>query len=659
MKKRIVRKIIFLFIIATFLSFFLEFFIFNNFFQLNGDNKNVTFSSEKFTYEKSKEEVTKQIVNNNNNNNIFYDETDSDEEKSKKINEEKEKINITTLIIKFDKKYVKKIKIDYNTSVDSANSIIYSAFDEYGNPLITADYINFDSNFKYVVKPVNKNVEEIKISLGENKSNILIKKVTILNSFKFNIVRFLFFLFINYSLVLFYIFRKSLEKKLEIFFLIICMGTGIMMIISTPNLLYYSWDDQIHFKNVSNLISDNKYVNSISYKYIMKHRAIRIDIPESIEEYQMVNEFLNKNMNNSDKTISSTNNVNFVSYDEYAYLPSAIVIETCEFFDIPFSISFQLGKFINLIFYSIIGYFTLKNAKYGKNILFIALLVPTNIFLASQYSKDAFIVSLIALGISSFINCYCSNEKVRTKDVLLITLSLLFGSLSKAVYIPISLLLLLLPTKRFQNNKQARITKLIIIGIVIMVLLTFIIPNVLNPSEVGDIRGGNTSLSGQLSLIISQPISFLKLFVPYVLKICTDYFISDVALFAFCNLGIVTGNIYYMLLFLIFLVTLTGEKSEYEITGKLKIYLIALLSIIICFIVGSLYLSFNSVAEISIKGVQERYFLPLLFPFLLIFSTKKITHKFNVKKYNLFIILAISFILYYCIYFQMILPCCQ
>lgn len=648
MIKKVINNKILLIFLSIIFSILIEFLISNgiNIYENGFDTKNYKIEDNNIKYYTKEVEKTEIVSEQNKKSNIFEINKDNKIIKVKKKN--------TSIEIKCSKKYINKIKIKYKTDEDTSKTIEYYTFDAYGNKGTLNDYISFEKEFNYVIKPIKNEVEKIKIDLGDNDSNLIIESVTIINAIGFNIYRFIVILCINLSLVTTYFFRKRLSTNIEIFFLIICLGTGISMITATPSLLRYSWDDHVHFENIYSMFETSKVCKSDSYNYVMKVRAIQVNVPETFEENIMIDKYLNShndcNSDNMQKISSNT-----ISYQDFSYIPSALIVKICKILNVPFSITFRLGKLINLVIYSLIGYYTIKNAKYGKKILFIILLLPTNIFLASQYSKDSYITALLTLGISTFINCYMENGKISTKKILLILLSILIGCLSKAIYIPFILLILMFPNKKFPNKTSARLIKILILLLLSIMMYSFIFPSVSDASVVADIRGGEATNSyGQISLIISQPLSFLKVFVPYFFKIFIDFFVSTSSLIVYCNLGIMSGNIYYLLLFTIIFVLITGETQKKKIPNKIKIFILLLIAIVISFIIGSMYLSFNNVASTSINGVQQRYFLPLFYPVALLFSTNKIITKIEEKKYNTILCLIMMFILYYSIYMMMI-----
>ena len=653
MIKKIKENKIIIFIIALIISLLIEICIFNgiSIYKIGNNYGKYEIKNENIKIEEKESIQIKEIKKNPN---IF--DAEETEELEKHYVEESVKEHVIT--INFEKKYVSKIQIDYSTNDISVGKetkfFEIDVFDEYGNPKKRYEYVPFEENFNKIVKNIDNNVETIKIGIQDDFEKINIKKITVINEFSFNIYRFAFIFILSITLLFALFYIEKFAKQIEIFFVVIAFGTGLLMIILTPNTTRCSWDDAIHFEKAYHLLDNTKY-ESNAFKYSTAFREMKVNVPNSIEENKMLNNYLNKN-NAITGQNEGVRNYDSITYSDFSYLPSAIVLKICKVLKVPFAISFKLGKIINLLLYCIIGYFAIRKSIIGKKVLFVLLLLPTNIFLASQYSKDSYITALIALGITALISCYYQKGKISLKQLIIIILSFIIGSLSKAIYIPFLLLILFFPSSKFKTKKQATIVKIIIAIILIMILSTFVLPTVSSPSEVSDVRGGDTSTRRQLQLIFEQPISFVKVFIPEFMKIIIDNFISVNAIANYCILGNLTGNIYYLMLLVIIFVIITGEGSKNQLSTKVKILLGIIVFGIIGLIMVSMYLSYTPVASTSFQGVQARYFLPLLYPFLLIFNTNKIKSNFDTQKYNLILILLLMFILFYSIYIKFLVP---
>ena len=73
----------------------------------------------------------------------------------------------------------------------------------------------------------------------------------------------------------------------------------------------------------------------------------------------------------------------------------------------------------------------------------------------------------------------------------------------------------------------------------------------------------------------------------------------------------------------------------------------------------ALYLAFTEVGEVVIKGVQGRYYIPLLLPLFLVFYTDKIYTKWKEENYNLVMYLIVLLILHLALYSRFLIPYCS
>jgi uncharacterized membrane protein len=159
---------------------------------------------------------------------------------------------------------------------------------------------------------------------------------------------------------------------------------------------------------------------------------------------------------------------------------------------------------MNLLAYLLIFGYAIKISKSLKRFLVVLGLIPTNLFLATQYSYDPAVLSGLTLGIVLFYNMITNKDsKVDFKIMVLFLFSMLYGCFPKAVYVPLMLLFLLIPKDRFKNEKQCIHTKIGIIIITILMMATFVLPTV-SGNSLGDARGGATSVNDQLKLIITK-----------------------------------------------------------------------------------------------------------------------------------------------------------
>ena len=532
----------------------------------------------------------------------------------------------TTLKLSTDNRYINKLIIEYQTSKDVNYSLNYSSSGLFNDEkTITFEDI-FDDSFNQSVINLDCQPSNAIIVYKQSKTAQLeIKTITIDNSFHFNIVRtisvFLSFILI-FSLICFY--RNGFKtSKLHLYFAIVCSLLGAIIIISQPSATYFSFDDQIHFQNIIDLFHVGHTTYSIGeYQLIdsnVSNSAGHNSI-DSIEEQRAQNELFNSGDSDFSK------NVTFApTYNKIGYLPMAIGYHLARLVNLPFTACFKIGKIFNLLFYVLIMAYAIKTIKIGKRLLSVIALIPANIFLASQYSYDPAVIIGITVFVAHLINLYLDkNTKFDFRIAVIMLASISYACFVKAIYVPFLLLALLIPKERFDSKKQSHLVKIGIIVVAFLLSATFILPTISGTME-SDSRGGNTSVSGQLSTVLSNPLDYATLLGNTAISQFSDMTMNN-----FSNYGYIVNqttisstNFLYILLILLLFTFLTDNDENNLIKKQRFAILIANLATIL-FIWTALYLTFNPIGNNTIKGVQSRYFLPLFFPLLICLQPKNI-----------------------------------
>lgn len=566
--------------------------------------------------------------------------------------------NNTTTEIKIDinEQYVNKLIFNYDTPSDINYILKYSYHGPYGNIVEKTFEDVFDDTFHKSVVNLDKTVSSISIEYEKNDKTkeLELKGIDADNAFHFNTTRaFCSFLVLS-LLCAFYFFYKDGFKteKLHIYFAVTCSIVGALFITAQPSTTFYSWDDQIHFQSTIDLFGGDITYSIGEYNSTeanISNSAGRNSI-NSIEEQHAQNEYYNSGLSDFSKHTSW-----LPSYNKVAYIPMSIGYHVAKGIGLPFSTCFKIGKLINLLVYVLLIAYAIKTIKIGKKLLTIIALIPTNVFLASQYSYDPVAFGGITVFFAHLINLYLDKTtKFDFKTALIMIASISIACFTKAIYAPLLLLTLLVPKERFKTKKQSRLVKIGLLGITILLLATFILPT-LSGSMNSDPRGGNTSVSKQLSLIMSHPVDYATILNNNATPVFITRFLSSFTDFAY--IPNVTGksstNFFYILIFTIFFIFLIDNKDN-RLAKKQRFIIIATIIIIIAMIWTALYLSYAPVGSDSIGGVQGRYFLPLLFPLLICLQPTNITLKNSPKLQNaisiivpaiITIIMAISSIL--------------
>ena len=90
-----------------------------------------------------------------------------------------------------------------------------------------------------------------------------------------------------------------------------------------------------------------------------------------------------------------------------------------------------------------------------------------------------------------------------------------------------------------------------------------------------------------------------------------------------------------------------------------KISILPLAAGVLVLIWTAMYLAFTEVGEVVIKGVQGRYYIPLLLPLLMVFYTDKIHTKWKEENYNLVMFMIVLLIWHLALYSRFLIPYCS
>lgn len=179
--------------------------------------------------------------------------------------------------------------------------------------------------------------------------------------------------------------------------------------------------------------------------------------------------------------------------------------------------------------------------------------------------------------------------------------------------------------------------------------MSFALPALISPEQIGDARGGDTSGVGQMHYVIGQPVSYAVVLIKNVLA-SLESCLYGVTFCHFSYLGI--GQMSATATILLAGVILTDKYCDGALTRKIlpvkmKIGMLFLIALVIALIWTALYLDFTEVGKSVISGVQARYYLPFLFLFYMCFQTDKIQNYFSKEYYQLAIMMISNALLFH------------
>ena len=177
------------------------------------------------------------------------------------------------------------------------------------------------------------------------------------------------------------------DKKPEFLFLVISFFLGTYLSVILPFGTLVSWDDETHYKRsieVSHWLDG--YVTGTELEFTSNNNILYNVLPNQSQEisdtkYLLDEQYLYDVVQPVDSSLSL--------YNGLPYIPSAFFLFLGRGFQLPFHTMFYLGRWANVLLYSIIVYYAIKKLKTGKMIMAVIALFPTNIFMCRLPAKTA------------------------------------------------------------------------------------------------------------------------------------------------------------------------------------------------------------------------------------------------------------------------------
>lgn len=303
---------------------------------------------------------------------------------------------------------------------------------------------------------------------------------------------------------------------------------------------------------------------------------------------------------------------NTALYAPTSYLPQAVGIRIADLFtDRPLFLAYA-GRIANMICFGLIFFLAIRMTPVGKNFIALLGLVPVNIQSANSMSADAPALALsVAMVVFVLYMRYTWKGIMKKKHLLLMYVLTGFLCLCKIVYMPLCLLLFLIPQERFRSKKNYWL-HVVCAGAMILLLSggwLLIASGYLCESQ----PGVNTAL--QLVGILKNPAAFMMTFIrsldTYGITYLTEMMGSNLGWLNIPACPLLAAG---YLLILVLQTAGNNDMAEIRPESWVKCLLggVGVLIFVLTFV--TLYGQWTAYGYDKILGVQGRYFLPILFP---------------------------------------------
>jgi len=306
----------------------------------------------------------------------------------------------------------------------------------------------------------------------------------------------------------------------------------------------------------------------------------------------------------------------------------------------------KFGPIGNHLLYIVLVYFAIKRLTTGKYLMASIAMVPTMFVLSTTYGYDFWLIGFMMLCFAYFIyEVQNPDDKISKMSVIIMLGSLLLGLAAKAIYFPVIALLYLIKKEKFNTTKGHRYYIVAVTLLLVFVVGSFILPFLTSGGGgEGDWRGGeDVNSSAQTMFILQNPFAYALILLGFLqtyLKIFTENYITY-----FAHLGY--SSFFFIAWLVIVFTALTdrNEKDRLSSTVKNKLIITIITFVTIVLFTTSMYVLTTEVGSSTIYGVQPRYKLPLLFPFLYLVGSFNIQNNIKKATYSTIVFGTISFIL--------------
>jgi len=430
------------------------------------------------------------------------------------------------------------------------------------------------------------------------------------------------------------------RNKPEMLFLSLSLVIGFLYITAHPPQ-WYAWDNGIHYAwtveesfiwNVSVSRADFLLANTpefYSFHSYVSNSEVAGGFGGLLESREDVVYYTFRKGN---ETLAWSGFINSPLYNRLAYIPAGLMIFIGRSLALPPIFILKLGTLVNHIIYTSIVYFAMKRLSSGKYIMAVIAMIPTAFVLSTTYGYDHWMIGFLMLGFAYYFHeVQNPDKKIELKSIIIMITSFVLGLGPRAVYVPLMLILYLIKKDKFNTGKNRKFYLIAVTASILFVFATFAVPYIASGggAHYEDARGGSgVDAVSQTMYVLKNPftyaITFLKFFISYI-NIFTQNYITYYA-----HLG--HSSFSGLLLILLGFVVIT-DRNEYDLitsAAKHKIIVAALIFVTIAAYSLAMYIGFTEVGATEIAGVQGRYLIPLLFPFL--YTTGGFKVKNNINK---------------------------
>ena len=298
------------------------------------------------------------------------------------------------------------------------------------------------------------------------------------------------------------------------------------------------------------------------------------------------------------------------------------------------------ARLLNFAVSVFLVYHAIKLIPFKKHIVLFLALLPVTLTEFASMAADA-----LTISISLFFVCYIlylkydkDKKEFNKKDIVILVISSIIVALCKIVYLPLCLLLFILPKEKFGSLKKKNIITISAFAVSVILNLIWLV----YCSRFLVVFNPGVNSAEQVKFILTNPFSYL------LIMFRTMNVYNQILIVGLCGEGLGAYCVQASVLFIYpCIVLLTGlfivndDKDGIQFDLFTKFMFLFVFASIVVLIYTSLYVQWTSLQRPLILGVQARYFLPILLLTAIFLHNNKIVINGNLS--NRYIVLFLLF----------------
>ena len=303
----------------------------------------------------------------------------------------------------------------------------------------------------------------------------------------------------------------------------------------------------------------------------------------------------------------------------FGYLPQAIGVFLAKLLDLNVIWILWLARICNLIFYAGVVSLAIKKTPALKLPLLAVACIPISMYQASSASIDCMIIGLSILSISYFIYmCRAPDRSLTIKNIAVFSVICLMLGLCKLPYLAFVILLIFIPSKKFEKDKKHNLP-ILLISIAAVAVIGILWSRYSAPTLLHSWRSSHNLINStlQMNYVMHHPSSISKFIYNIIFLEIPNMLTGVFSFFGAHQFHHYADRYHFvtaaLLIYLAFVLLAYPRNVKFELKTKLgSIFTIIMIYVGICFIQ---LLTWASVGYYNL-GISTRYFIPLfcLFP---------------------------------------------